>query len=108
MTPAALGAMLDGVPNFEFDDEEPAPVARPVPKAAPKAEAAPAESPAPVDQTSTAPAVSPAMPEAEQTPARPTASQSTGPVFETVVMGVDGSTDKPTESAPAKKGWWRR
>lgn len=107
MTPAALGAMLDGVPNFEFDDEEPAPAPKPAPKAEPVAEAARVEMPAPVDQTSTAPAVSPAMPEAEQTAAKPM-PQSTGPVFETVVMGSDGSTDKPAEPAPAKKGWWRR
>jgi len=106
MTPAALGAMLDGVPNFEFDDEEPAPAPKPKPE--PKVEVAQADIPAPVDQTSTAPAVSPAMPEAEQTPAKPVAPQTTGPVFETVVMGSDGSTDKPADAAPAKKGWWRR
>lgn len=109
MTPAALGAMLDGVPNFEFDDEEPAPAPK---KASSGAEPVAQAAPAPVDQTSTAPAVSPVMPPSEQTAAEQTAAtpvpQSTGPVFETVVMGSDGSTDKPAEPAPAKKGWWRR
>lgn len=104
MTPAALGAMLDGVPNYEFDEDEPAPAAKP----APKPEAVSAVAPAPVDQSSTAPAVSPAMQPSEQTPATPVV-QNTGPVFETVVIAPDGSTDKPVpEAAPAKKGWWRR
>lgn len=104
MTPASIGAMLDGVPEFDFGDDLP-----PLPtKAAPPA-AVPASSesaPAPVDQTSTAPAAAPDVPPAEQSPA--TAVPPAGPVFETTVIAPDGSADKPAEPPPAKKGWWRR
>ncbi|PJI40234.1 ribonuclease E/G [Ferrovibrio sp.] len=104
MTPASIGAMLDGVPEFDFGDDLP-----PLPtKVAPPA-AVPASSesaPAPVDQTSTAPAAAPDVPPAEQSPA--TAVPPAGPVFETTVIAPDGSADKPAEPPPAKKGWWRR
>ncbi|MFN4277336.1 MAG: ribonuclease E/G [Ferrovibrio sp.] len=109
MTPASIGALLDGLPGYEFDDEEPAP-ARAAPPA-PKTEApAPAPTPTPAPEPATA-----AEPAAEATPApaaaAPAASApvATGPVFETVVISTDGKTEKAEADAPApKKGWWRR
>jgi ribonuclease E len=122
MTPAAIGAMLDGVPTFEFDDEEdirPAP--KPQPREIPAAagipvhgtptppvttddvvlpEVAPAAAPAPTPAVEVAPASQP------ETPAAPI---STGPVFETVVVSTDGTAEKAAAEPPApKKGWWRR
>ncbi|MFN4308983.1 MAG: ribonuclease E/G [Ferrovibrio sp.] len=104
MTPASIGALLDGLPGYEFDDEEPAPARTPQPAA--KAEAAApaplAEAPAVSEQPAPAPAAEPA-PVAESAPV------STGPVFETVVISTDGKAEKAEAAAPApKKGWWRR
>jgi ribonuclease E len=115
LTPAALGAMLDGVPNFEFDDEEPAPAKSPAhapealkPVEAPPVSHVPAEqpvaAPAPVYVEQT-PVAAPAPIAAPVPPPQP---ETTGPVFETVVIAPDGSADKPADAAPAKKGWWRR
>lgn len=118
MTPAAIGAMLDGVPDFDFGDDEPVPQRAPASKAIEhEAEAlAPFEAPAlsappPVDQTSTAPSAAPDMPPAEQspaTPAPPAQPVSTGPVFETTVIRPDGNADKAADAPAPKKGWWRR
>ncbi|MCW0235714.1 MAG: Rne/Rng family ribonuclease [Ferrovibrio sp.] len=117
MTPAAIGAMLDGVPDFDFGDDEPVPQRAPASKAIehePEA-LAPFEAPAlsappPVDQTSTAPSAAPDMPPAAQSPAKPApaAPVSTGPVFETTVIRPDGNADKPADAPAPKKGWWRR
>lgn len=100
MTPASIGAMLDGVPEFDFgDDLPPLPAKQPEP-APPVVEREPEalkqEEEPPVSAT-----------EAEASkPAEPPAP--TGPVFETTVIAPDGSADKPAEPPPAKKGWWRR
>jgi len=128
MTPAALGAMLDGRPSFEFDDEEPVP-ARPAAPPAPVANAEPAPrtesvaqpvaepvaapvpqaaAPAPVVEApvSVAPAPVAAVPAAPAPVAPP---MHTGPVFETVVVAPDGSTDRVDSPPPApKRGWWSR
>jgi ribonuclease E len=111
MTPASIGAMLDGVPEFDFgDDLPPLPtkLAMPAPQQAvehaPEA-LKPAEEP-PVSAPDVA-AAKPAEP-AEPAPAPAPAPVQTGPVFETTLIAPDGSADKPAESAPAKKGWWRR
>lgn len=107
MTPASIGALLDGLPGYEFDDEEPAP-ARAAPPPAPKVEApAPAPTPAPAPVAEPAPA-EPA-PAPAPAPAAESAPVATGPVFETVVISTDGKTEKAEAAAPApKKGWWRR
>lgn len=112
MTPASIGALLDGLPGYEFDDEEPAP-ARAAPPPAPKVEApapapaAPTPAPAPAAEPAPAPAPAPA---AEAAPAPAAAAPvATGPVFETVVISTDGKTEKAEAAAPSpKKGWWRR
>jgi hypothetical protein len=104
MTPASIGALLDGLPGYEFDDEEPAPKPAP-PKGEAKVEPAPAPVPAPVAEP---PAVA-AAPQPEPAPAVEPAPASTGPVFETVVIHTDGKAEKAEAAAPApKKGWWRR
>ena len=105
MTPASIGAMLDGVPEFDFGDDLP-----PLPSKQP--EPAP---PQPVEREPEAlkqaeePPVS-ATEAAASKPVEPAASApvQTGPVFETTVIAPDGSADKPAEAPPAKKGWWRR
>ena len=109
MTPASIGALLDGLPGYEFDDEEPAPKPAP-PKGEAKVEPAPAPVPAPVAEP---PAVVPpavaTAPQPEPAPAAEPAPASTGPVFETVVIHTDGKAEKAEAAAPApKKGWWRR
>ncbi|WP_374466301.1 Rne/Rng family ribonuclease [Ferrovibrio sp.] len=109
MTPASIGALLDGLPGYEFDDEEPAPKPAP-PKGEAKVEPAPAPTPAPVAEP---PAVVPpavaTAPQPEPAPAVEPAPASTGPVFETVVIHTDGKAEKAEAAAPApKKGWWRR
>lgn len=106
MTPASIGAMLDGVPEFDFGDDLPPLPSKPAPAPAPQqaVEHAP-EALKPAEE----PPVS--APEAVASkPAEPPAPAPvpTGPVFETTVIAPDGSTDKPAEPAPAKKGWWRR
>jgi ribonuclease E len=105
MTPASIGAMLDGVPEFDFgDDLPPLPSKQPAPAPQQAVEHAPeALKPADVPPVSApeAAASKPAEPPAP-TPA------PTGPVFETTVIAPDGSADKPAEPPPAKKGWWRR
>lgn len=113
MTPASIGAMLDGVPEFDFGDDLP-PLPAKQPEAVPPAvehEPEPlkqAEEP-PVSATEAAEAkpveVTPAEPPA---PAPAPAPVTTGPVFETTVIAPDGTADKPAEPPPAKKGWWRR
>ncbi|HLT75854.1 MAG TPA: Rne/Rng family ribonuclease [Ferrovibrio sp.] len=129
MTPAAIGAMLDGLPSYEFEDEDtpaapetrrepqPAPVSEPVqqPEAVQAAEPAEAE-PAPADEAPAAePAVAaePAAPTETQpsaaAPAAPPVPETTGPVFQTVVIAPDGSAEQAEAPPPApKKGWWRR
>jgi hypothetical protein len=126
MTPAAIGAMLDGVPTFEFDDEdEVRPAPKPQPREIPAAanvpvhvappppvitddvvlpEAAPAATPAPI--------AAPAPEEAAEAEA-PAGVQpepiSSCPVFQSVVVGSDGTAEKAAAEPPApKKGWWRR
>lgn len=113
MTPASIGALLDGLPGYEFDDEEPAP-ARPAPPPAPKVEApapapaAPTPAPAPAAEPAPAPAPAPAAESSAPAPAA-AAPVATGPVFETVVISTDGKTEKAEAAAPSpKKGWWRR
>jgi ribonuclease E len=113
MTPAAIGAMLDGVPDFDFGDDEPPAPAKPIehePEMLKPAEAAPVSAPPPAEQTSLSLTAAPALPPAEAAPAAaaPAEPVSTGPVFETVVIRPDGNADKPAEPAAPKKGWWRR
>ncbi|WP_300299761.1 Rne/Rng family ribonuclease [Ferrovibrio sp.] len=107
MTPASIGAMLDGLPGYEFDDEEPPPpprVSQPAPQPVAKAEP-PAPAPAPVAEM---PVAAAPEPQPEPPPA-PVAPAPTGPVFETVVISTDGKAEKAEAAAPApKKGWWRR
>ncbi|WP_298726784.1 ribonuclease E/G [uncultured Ferrovibrio sp.] len=133
MTPAAIGAMLDGVPAYEFDEEDAAPATKPQdstsqdsasqdsepqaskPQESPAAAAVSVhvEPPPPVVTDDvvlpeTAPAETP-VPPAAPSPVPPAAEQiTTGPVFETVVIRPDGETEKPAEPPAPKKGWWRR
>jgi len=94
LTPAAIGAMLDGGPMLDLDLDEPRPAAKPV--AAPTA-VTPVETPAVAPEAETpAPAPVPAAP------------VHTGPVFETVVLAPDGKLDKPAEPPAPKRGWWSR
>jgi ribonuclease E len=108
MTPASIGAMLDGVPEFDFGDDLPPLPSKPAPAPQQAVEHAPevlkpAEAP-PVS----APEAAAAAPVEPPAPASVAAPVQTGPVFETTVIAPDGSADKPAEPAPAKKGWWRR
>jgi ribonuclease E len=100
MTPASIGAMLDGVPEFDFgDDLPPLPVKQAEP-APPAVEREP-EALKPIEE--------PSVSAAEIAPPKPAEPPApTGPVFETTVIAPDGSADKPAEPPPAKKGWWRR
>jgi hypothetical protein len=99
MTPASIGAMLDGVPEFDFgDDLPPLPSKQPAPAPQQAVEHAPEA----LKQADVPPVSVPEAKSAEPAPA------PTGPVFETTVIAPDGSADKPAEPAPAKKGWWRR
>jgi ribonuclease E len=103
MTPAAIGAMLDGVPDFDFGDDEPAQApAKPIahaPEALKPVEEPPVAAPPVIEQPAAAPPpVAPA----------PVAPVSTGPVFETTVIAPDGSADKAADAPAPKKGWWRR
>lgn len=102
MTPAAIGAMLDGVPDFDFGDDEPPPPAKPTAHA-PEA-LKPVEEPpvAAIEQAAVAAPVPPPVAPA------PPAPISTGPVFETTVIAPDGSADKAADAPAPKKGWWRR
>lgn len=115
MTPASIGAMLDGVPEFDFGDDLPPlkPAVSSSAKAPEKAlehepaalapvEAAPLIAPPPVEPTVVAPVAPPAMPAPTPEPV------STGPVFETTVIAPDGKADKPADAPAPKKGWWRR
>ena len=115
MTPASIGAMLDGVPEFDFGDDLPPlkPAVSSSAKAPEKAlehepaalapvEAAPLTAPPPVEPTVVAPVAPPAMPAPTPEPV------STGPVFETTVIAPDGKADKPADAPAPKKGWWRR
>lgn len=107
MTPASIGAMLDGVPEFDFGDDLP-----PLPskQVAPAPQQAVEREPEALKQADVPPVSAPEA--AASKPAEPPAPAPvpvpTGPVFETTVIAPDGSADKPAESAPAKKGWWRR
>jgi ribonuclease E len=112
MTPASIGAMLDGVPEFDFGDDLPPLPAKPTMPAQPASVPQQAVEHAP---EALKPAEEPPLsaPDAVASkPAEPPAPAPvpapTGPVFETTVIAPDGSTDKPAEPAPAKKGWWRR
>lgn len=111
MTPASIGAMLDGVPEFDFGDDLPPLPAKPTTPAqsapapqaiehAPEALKPAEEPPVSVPEAVVATPVEPVAP--------PPVPVQTGPVFETTVIAPDGSTDKPAEPVPAKKGWWRR
>src|SRR5690606_18612665 len=113
----------------EFEDEDtpaapetrrepqPAPVSEPVqqPETVQAAEPAEAE-PAPADEAPAAePAVAaePAAPTETQpsaaAPAAPPVPETTGPVFQTVVIAPDGSAGQAEAPPPApQKGWWRR
>ncbi len=94
LTPAAIGAMLDGGPMLDLDLDEPRPAAKPVAAPTP---VTPVDPPAAVPVAETpAPAPVPAAP------------VHTGPVFETVVLAPDGKLDKPAEPPAPKRGWWSR
>ncbi len=118
LTPAAIGAMLDGGPMLDIDlDEPPAPKPAPVVAPAPVVEkpAAPAPTPvaelAPVAEAAAAPQPEPQPQPVLQSEAPkplPAEPVHTGPVFETVVVSADGNQDKPVESPAPKKGWWSR
>ena len=109
LTPAALGAMLDGRPSFEFDEDEPqpakpapAPVAAPVavaPVAAPAVEAAPvvAAQPEAIAVAAQPEAVA-EEPQPAAEPAPPPTPVHTQPVFES-------NGDAPPTP---KRGWWSR
>ena len=116
MTPAAIGAMLDGLPSYEFDDEETA--APPKPREIPAAAAVevhvaptppivsddvvlPEAAPQPVAVPAQAAEAKPAVPPEQPMP------ESSGPVFQTVVVAPDGEKAAAEPPAP-KKGWWRR
>jgi ribonuclease E len=105
MTPASIGAMLDGVPEFDFGDDLPPLPARPAPAAAPAAAPAVEHAPEALKPAEEPPVSAPEV-AAAQPPVAPPAHS--GPVFETTVISSDGNADKPAESPPAKKGWWRR
>lgn len=112
MTPAALGAMLDGRGAFEFDEEErvsarPAAAASPAPVAAPVAPVAGSQPKPDAPEVAAAPAPEPTP--AAPTPEPASAPVHTGPVFETVVVSTDGTADKVETPPPApKRGWWSR
>lgn len=100
MTPASIGAMLDGVPEFDFGDDLPPLPAKQAEPAPPAVEREP-EALKPIEE--------PSVSAAEIVPPKPAEPPApTGPVFETTVIAPDGSADKPVEPPPAKKGWWRR
>lgn len=108
MTPASIGAMLDGVPEFDFGDDLPPLPSKP---SAPVPQQAVEHAPEALKQADVPPVSAPEA--AASTPVEPApvpvaAPVPTGPVFETTVIAPDGSADKPAEPAPAKKGWWRR
>lgn len=117
MTPAAIGAMLDGLPSYEFDDEET--VAPPKPREIPAAAATDVHV-APTPPIVTDDVVLPEVaPEAVTVPAQPEAAkpvvavpqqpapETSGPVFQTVVIAPDGEKAAAEPPTP-KKGWWRR
>ena len=106
MTPASIGAMLDGVPEFDFGDDLPPLPAKQAEPAPPAVEREP-EALKPIEEPSVSAAeIGPPKPAEPPAPASPPAPA--GPVFETTVIAPDGSADKPAEPPPAKKGWWRR
>ncbi|WP_341913353.1 Rne/Rng family ribonuclease [Ferrovibrio terrae] len=106
MTPAAIGAMLDGVPDFDFGDEEPAQApAKPIahaPEALKPVEEPPVAAPPVIEQPA---AAAPVPPPVAPAPAAPI---STGPVFATTVIAPDGTADTAADAPAPKKGWWRR
>ncbi|WP_290984706.1 Rne/Rng family ribonuclease [Ferrovibrio sp.] len=122
LTPAAIGAMLDGGPMLDLDLDEPRPAPKPVvvqpapqpaPVSAPEPMAVVAEASAPVavpeaTMPEVAPAAAPEAAPVEPVAAIPATPVHTGPIFETVVVTPDGSQDKPAEPPPTKRGWWSR
>jgi len=108
MTPASIGAMLDGVPEFDFGDDLPPLPSKPAPAPQQAVEHAPETLKPAEEPPVSAPDVAAAKPVEPPAPTPAPAPVQTGPVFETTVIAPDGSADKPAEPAPAKKGWWRR